>query len=95
MWKIYYKDKVVDGKTEEDWLRAPDDDVQAVVIMEPYPNVLDSNGNEVPFRPWVGVEDRQIQTGIDYYSINGWKEKIGSWMNDDEYHSLMEEVFYG
>jgi hypothetical protein len=82
-WKIYYSDHEVLGETEDDWLAAPNNDVQIVVLYEP-----------TSYRGWTGIEDGRMQlwTGDDEYSLYGWNVKYGKLMNWDEYNLIWERV---
>jgi len=83
-FRIYYSDRFVDGETIEDWIAAPDDDVQVVVLFEPYaaPHLS----------PWACVWDRHLWTGDRYYSINGWTAKRGEWMDWKGYLAIWERA---
>ena len=83
MWAIYYRESIHTGETLEDWLSAPDQGVQAVVVYAPYPDGR---------RPWAGVDDRQLWTGDDEFSINGWPEKRGLLIPDAEYFAIWERA---
>jgi hypothetical protein len=83
-FRIYYGDgSVVRGRAPDDWARAPVDDVQVVVLMEPYPDGR---------RPWAGVDDRQLWTGEDRYNPFGWGPKFGRWMERAAYDAIWERA---
>lgn len=84
-WRIYYGDgSVVTGTTEPEWTAAPAEDVQVVVLMEPYPH---------NFRPWRGVSDRQIWTGDDTYDPFGWGVKHGKLISRRRYDAIWKRAF--
>lgn len=86
-WYIFYEDElVVWGRHGFDWLNAPSEGVQYVVLMEPYPDGR---------RPWRGVDDRQIWTGDDEYDPFGWGVKYGSLIDDAIYYGMWDRVAYG
>lgn len=84
-WRIHYSDHVVEGHTRGDWLTAPDDNVQVVVLLrEP---VL-----ELGERRWIGVTDRLLWTGEDSYDPFGWGEKRGRLLPDEDYQRIWDEA---
>lgn len=86
-WRVYYADgSVVRGTTAAEWRAAPDDAVQVVALMEPYPD-----GS----RPWAGVEDRRLWTGTDEFDPFGWGVKRGSLLPDEKYFIIWEEAAHG
>lgn len=91
-WRIYYGDgSVVSGTSEDEWRAAPDDGVQVVALMEPYPDLPDGQ----PQRPWIGVDDRQLWTGTSEYDPFDWGVKYGSSVPDAEYFAIWERAAYG
>jgi hypothetical protein len=91
-WSIYYgSGAVVSGRSRSAWVRAPDEDVQVVVLWEEPPIV-----NGYPFRPWTGVSDRQLWTGEDTYDpFDYGHPKRGKLMDRDEYERIARRAFYG
>lgn len=83
MWRIYYSDHHVDGETADDWQRAPDQDVQVVVLFEPteHPRWHNRKGP---------ITDRQLWTGDDEFDPFGWGVKYGEWMDWERYQDLWE-----
>ncbi len=88
-WRIYYVGgSVVTGKNKTDWLAAPEDGVQVVVLMAP-PAV----DNRRWSHPDIGsIEDRQLWTGTDTYDPFGWGVKHGSWVPRAEYDMIWERA---
>jgi hypothetical protein len=82
MFSIYYSNQVVDGETVEDWIAAPDEDVQVVVLFESY--------GAPHLSPWSGVWDRKLWTGEDEYRLNDWPPKFGSPMDWADYLDIWE-----
>lgn len=82
-WRIYYSDHRVDGVTEEDWINAPDDDMQVIVLMTP-PDTPRWNYHDENGKIHV-VYDRELWTGDDYFDPFGWGEKAGRLISDEEY----------
>ena len=83
-WAIYYADgSRVIGTTAEDWLSAPDDGVQVVVLYEPYPDGR---------RPWRGVDDRQLWTGDDVYDPFRWGLKYGLLIDRADYDAIWDQA---
>ena len=83
-WAIYYgSGQRVIGESADDWRAAPDDDVQVVVLCEPYPDGR---------RPWHGVDDRQLWTGDDVYDPFGWGAKTGRLLPWDDYLTIWERA---
>lgn len=91
-WSIYYgSGAVVNGRSRSAWVRAPDDDVQVVVLWEPPPLV-----NGVPFRPWAGVSDRQLWTGEDVYDpFRYGHPKRGRLLSATAYDRIWHRAAYG
>lgn len=86
-FRIHYADgSVVKGSTRKDWRAAPDDGVQVVALMEPYPDGR---------RPWAGVDDRQLWTGDDVYNLFDWGRKRGSLIPAADYLAIWERAAYG
>ena len=83
-WTIYYSDAVIHGNTESEWNDSPEHDVQIVVVHAPY--------DPPEFRPWSRINNHQIYTGTDEFSINGWKTKFGKLLDDEVYYSLWEKM---
>lgn len=82
MWRIYYADMVVEGATAEEWLAAPDDGVQVVVLFE-----------STDYRGWKGVSgDRQLWTGDDEFDPFGFGVKRGLLIPDDDYLAIWERA---
>ena len=90
---IWYGDgSVVRGRCKKDWDLAPDDDVQVVV------HYIYSPRDRHPFHDSNGVQqpkDRQILTGLDEYSILGWRKKSGKLMEKDAYMALFDVAMRG
>jgi len=90
-WRIYYSDgSVVRGRTRADWVAAPDEGVQVVLLMEPYP--------DRPFdgwTPWAGARpDRQIWTGDDWYApYKSYPPKEGELISSEEYERIWRRAF--
>jgi len=91
-WSIFYSDRVLHGDSWYDWiLGTPDRDVQVVVLWEPPPL-----RNGVPYRPWAGVDDRQLWTGLDHYDPFGYRwRKHGRLLVDEDYHRIWKVAAYG
>lgn len=85
---IHYSDRVVHGKTQEDWVNAPSDDVQVVVEWRLPVHALGE-------WKYAGVTDRVLWTGEDTYDPFGWGVKYGRWMYDYDYHQLWEVAAHG
>lgn len=84
-WRIYYADRVVDGRTKADWLKAPDKGVQVVVLFKALEQVRWHYSGGV-------VTDRQVWTGEDDYDPFGWGAKRGSLITDDDYRAIWERA---
>jgi hypothetical protein len=84
VFRIYYSSSEVDGETREDWIAAPDDDVQVVVLFESY--------GAPHLSPWSGVWDRKLWTGEDLYSLNDWPVKLGRWMDLHGYREIWDRA---
>ena len=83
-WRIYYSDREVTGGDLGDWLAAPDEDVQVVVLYEP-----------TEYRGWKGVPDgnRQLWTGDDEFDPFGYGHpKQGRLLDDAEYFAIWERA---
>lgn len=83
-WRIYYSDQTIVGETVADWIAAPDEDVQVVVLYEP-----------TDYRGWKGVEDgnRQLWTGDDEFDPFGYGHlKYGRLLSDEEYFLIWEQA---
>lgn len=86
-WRIYYSDgSFIDGRTQEDWVRAPYLGVQVIVLYKK-PGLHE--------RRWTGIEDRYLWMGDDFYDPFGWGEKEGELISDEEYLNLWMEAAYG
>ena len=91
MFRIYYSDRTISGETREDWINAPDDDVQVVVLYrEPtYP---------LPDRHKTGyvhacIEGRMLFTGVDEYDpMETGHVKKGRLLSDAQYWALWERA---
>ena len=82
LWRIYYSEAVVAGSSRDDWLAAPSDDVQVVVLYEP-----------TDYRGWRGVGgDRQLWTGDDQVDPFGWGPKLGRLISDADYFAIWERA---
>lgn len=83
--RIYLeKEAVVRGPlSRATWDLAPDDGIQVIVVMEPYPDGR---------RPWRGVDDRQLWTGDPDYDPFGWGRKTGTLIPDDVYERIWERA---
>lgn len=91
MWAIYYGDgSVVRGRTLANWLAAPRDGVQAVVLYER------PDDGRYPWGTPAGpmLRDRQVWSGDDFYSLNGWPTKRGSLIGDAAYHTIFARAIY-
>jgi hypothetical protein len=88
-WRIYYAGgRVVTGLTREDWQAAPDEGVQVVVSMRPYPDAAYRG-----WTPWAEARpDRMLWTGTDEYDPFGWGVKHGSLLSDEEYFTIWDEA---
>ena len=86
-WDIYYPDRMISGYTEEEWNAASDIGVQVLVYWKPYPSHISKWGHV--------INNRQLWTGDDEYSINGWKPKVGTLLPNEEYWKIWEEAAYG
>lgn len=85
-FRIYYADgSVVEGSNAADWRAAPDDGVQ-VVARFPMQDGLGWSCRGVP------VRDRDLWTGEDTYSLNGWGQKYGSLIGTDAYFAIWERA---
>lgn len=80
MWEIWYENSISIINTEAEWDAAPSTGVQVVVKREPY--------TAPHLSPWSHVWDRQLMTGIDNYSINGWSNKTGSLISEASYNDI-------
>ena len=83
-WRIYYSDGSVTGSTRDDWIDAPDGDVQVVVLYEP-----------TSYRGWRGVPDgnRQLWTGTDEFDpLNYGHLKQGRLIPDADYFAIWESA---
>ena len=88
---IFYGDETTyRGSTRTHWRAAPSTDVQAVVLLQPYPDYTP----ELPLRPWKGVSDRMIWTGDDTYNLNGWGQKLGKLIDLGLYERIARRAFY-
>lgn len=84
--RLYYPHGVITGPhAPETWAHGPDDGLQVVVLMDPYPDGR---------RPWRGVDDRQLWTGEDVFDPFGWGPKRGSLLPDAEYFAIWERAAY-
>ena len=85
MWRLYYADgSRIDGVGAADWMAAPDDEVQVLALLTPYPNAPYPG-----WTPWAGAKgDRQLWTGEDAYTLSDWPPKRGSWMNRADYDMI-------
>ena len=87
LWALFYSDRVVTGRSREDWRAAPSEDVQVLVLME---------APAVTERRWTNVSDRKIWTGDSEYELHpGWGVKKGRLLPDSEYDRIWREAFYG
>jgi hypothetical protein len=86
-FRIYYSIQVVAGETREDWIAAPDDDLQYVWLECP--------GLQPHESPWAGISGAKLWTGDSHYSINGWPEKRGEWMDWEGYLAIWERIVRG
>jgi hypothetical protein len=84
VFRIYYSTSFVDGETREDWIAAPDEDVQVVR--------LECHGLQPHESPWAGVSGARLWTGEDEYRLNGWPTKFGKWMDFDGYLAIWERA---
>lgn len=87
MWRIYYRDAVVEGTTQEEWEGAPEEGVQVVVDFDP----------GAPLR-WscdgVPIVGRRLWTGEDTYNPLGWGVKYGLLLPDDEYWAIWRRACF-
>lgn len=87
-WRIYYSDgSYIEGESRDEWLSAPDNGVQVVVLMEP---------PQTPHRTYkkhganVVVTDRQLWDGVDEYDPFGWGIKHGQLLDDAAFFAIWE-----
>ncbi len=91
-WKIYYEDLVVSGSTRKQWIEAPNDGVQVVVVMQPptppYPDRVKTGFC------FCGKADRTFYTGVSQYDPLGYDhKKSGLLLPDDEYLKVWERAY--
>jgi len=92
-WKIYYHDSVFEGTTLEEWIAAPDDGVQVVVIEAPWPEPPYPDRFETG---WVSCarRDKQFYTGVDEYDPLGYGvKKFGSLLSDEDYFAIWDKAY--
>lgn len=77
---------MVHGASEEEWRRAPATGVQVVVEWR-IPAVHE--------RPWAGVTDRLLWTGLDWYDPFGWGPKAGTLLSRADYDLIWERAAHG
>ena len=83
-WRIYYSDREVVGDNFDDWVAAPAEDVQVVVLYE-----------RTDYRGWRGVEDgnRQLWTGDDEFDpFDYGHPKLGRLIDDADYFAIWERA---
>jgi len=85
-WRIYYGNgKIVRGSSEAEWLAAPSDDVQVVVLMDGKPHGWSYKNDKGENTP---VLDRDLWTGEDSYDPFGWGAKKGALLSDVAYFKI-------
>lgn len=93
-FRIYYGDgSVYDGSSKEDWIAAPSENVQVVVLLVPWPEPPYPNAMETG---WVGCarRDRQFYTGVDQFDPLGTGQpKRGKLLPDEQYWKMWEEAY--
>jgi len=87
MWKIYYTDTTVTGENQQDWIEAPDHNVQVVVeyrepTYRPNRTYKDDRGNNCL------VLGKHLWDGTDEYDPFGWGVKYGALLPDIEYYTI-------
>lgn len=88
-WSIHYGNgRVVWGRTEKSWLRAPKRGVQAVALH-------DGAGNSTCREDGSAITDRSLWTGTDEYDPFGWGPKRGALIEDDAYWAIWAEACDG
>jgi len=90
-WRIYYKDAVISGSSKQEWVEAPDEGVQVVVMLEPpsrpYP---DRRSTGFVFS---GRTDYTFYTGVDQFDPLGYGVKTGAWLSDEDYARVWERAY--
>jgi len=91
-WRIYYKDAVVSGTTQQEWIDAPDIGVQVVAVMQPVlPPYPDRRKTGFVF---CGRKDRILYTGVDQYDPLGYGHiKTGLLIGDNKYRAAWERAY--
>ena len=88
-WRIYYENETcIRGTKQAEYLAAPDNGVQVIVLMEP-----PASDNRRWFCAGLGaIEDRQLWTGEDFYDPFGWGKKEGSLIPGATYHRIWKRA---
>lgn len=91
-WRIDYKDQIITGSSRDAWIRAPDEGVQVVTVMQkpsfPYPN------RRVTGYVHCIREGRTLYTGVDKYDpLDYGHVKFGSLLSDNEYSKVWDRAY--
>lgn len=93
-FKIYYSDTVLSGDGQQDWINAPDQDVQVVVVMEHRPEPPNLPDRFATGFVYTLRTDRIFYTGVDEYDPLGYgSTKFGSLLSDQAYFTIWEEAY--
>jgi len=83
-WAIFYSELVFTGSSRKEWLSAPDDDVQVVVVYEPPPTPKPDRF----LTGYVGCGDKErtFYTGVDSYDPLGYGVAKGGRLLEDTHY---------
>ena len=86
MFRIYYRDNVVQGHTQQDWIDAPDHGVQVIVEMRD--SDYSPNRTYDPGDGPTRVLGRHLWDGDDEFDPFGWGVKYGELVSDKQFFQI-------
>jgi len=92
VFRIYYSDSVYQGRTVADWIDAPGDDVQVVMVEGPHPvNIRDARERH----GYVYCRSRwPLYTGADHYDpLETGNLKLGRQLSDQVYFAIWGRAY--
>lgn len=93
-FKIYYSDSVYEGDGQQDWVNAPDQDVQVVVVMEHRPEPPNLPDRFTTGFVYTAKNSSTFYTGVDDYDpMNYGSIKYGALLPDAEYFAIWDLAY--
>jgi len=93
-FRIYYSNSTYDGDTQQDWVNAPDQEVQVIAVFEPEPQPPNLPDRFLTGFVFSGRKDRTFYTGVDDYDpLNFGSYKYGSLLPRSEYDAIWDLAY--